>query len=171
MGKLYDQFELTAKRFTADAIEEINDEISYLNLHVEYVPDYDFTDLGWLAVYIHCPECLDEGVIQISVNYPLMFEMMKKRRIHKDIFNIEAQCRINIAHEAGHGIIDWIRNNIDPDELSPDSALYKVYHVSPEDEEEIVEEFGQSFFPEATGIYSSFLDIAIQNLRDYIITI
>lgn len=34
---------------------------------------------------------------------------MCKRRIDKDKFNIEAQAKITIGHEIGHGLVDYIK--------------------------------------------------------------
>lgn len=171
MGKLYDNFLSIAEKFTEEAIEDINDALMPLKLEVYLNENYEFSeDDRWLAVYIPS-ELLDEDNIEIAVNYPLMFSEMKKRRIHQDKFNIEAQCRINVAHEAGHGLVDWLRRNLDEDEVEPNTDLGKVYYADKDEEEEIVEEFGQSFFPEATRVYSSLLEDVITEVQDKIINI
>ena len=49
------------------------------------------------------------GIISIAINYPHLYSEMCKRRIDKDKFNIEAQAKITIGHEIGHGLVDYIK--------------------------------------------------------------
>ena len=84
---------------------------------------------------------------------------MKKRGIEKDEYNIEAQARITTMHEVGHGLINWLSIK-HPDILEKDFP-----EIDNEDvEEDVAEEYGLSFFSDATGVYNSRLGEALATL-------
>ena len=120
----------------------------YLNkmgLKVRIDIDYNFGGKHWLAAYEGSSDDLSRGVITIAVNYSHLDEEMRKRGIDNDDFNIEAQAKITVGHEIGHGIVDYLVNYYDG-------------------ENEAIEEFGESMFPEATGRWSSYLGRIINKI-------
>lgn len=52
-------------------------------------------------------------MITIAVNYSHLYEEMRKRGIDNDDFNIEAQAKITVGHEIGHGIVYYLVNYYD----------------------------------------------------------
>ena len=95
-----------------------------------------------------------------------MYEEMKKRHIEEDKFNIEAQARITIGHEIGHGLVDYIKNlKLNGNTLNklPNTRIIKQIRTTRQ-EETIAEEFGEQQFPMATRQYDSILDNALEEL-------
>ena len=91
---------------------------------------------------------------------------MKKRDIEQDDFNIEAQARITIGHEIGHGLVDYIKNlKVNNNTLNklPNTRIIKQIRTTRQ-EETIAEEFGEQQFPMATRQYDSILDNALEEL-------
>lgn len=127
-----------------------------LGLSCEIV-EYDFGSRRWLASYIG-GSATDEQTVQIGINHKHMFNTMKKHGIEEDIFNIEAQARISIGHECGHGILEYLRETFliyllqyEDDLTAEENALIDEYlELYEDDEEELVEHFGECFFPPAT---------------------
>lgn len=135
--------------------------LTKLGLEIEII-EYEFSNKPWLASYTG-GSATDDSIIKIGINHQRIFKTMKRLDIYDDIFNIEAQARITIGHETGHGLIEYIRETIfdylSQYELTDDEIdlINKYYYMDEDDEEEIVEEFGESFFPPATRVRSSEL--------------
>lgn len=74
------------------------------------------------------------------------------------MFNIEAQARITIGHECGHGLLEYLRETLlvyflqyEEQLTEEENALIDEYLDLDEDDEEVlVEQFGECFFPPAT---------------------
>jgi hypothetical protein len=141
-----------------EMISEITESLlSGLGLSVEIDTNYNFRGNGkkWLAVYEMRSRKICNNVIAIAINYHLFYDEMKRRGIENDDFNIEAQAKITVGHEIGHGLCDYFRN-----------IKGMRFKFSTNDEEEIVEEFGESMFPDATGVYYSELGDFISDLNN-----
>lgn len=127
-----------------------------MGLKVRIDIDYNFGGKHWLAAYEGSSDDLSRGVITIAVNYSRLYEEMRKRGIDNDDFNIEAQAKITVGHEIGHGIVDYLVNYYDGENEAIEEFVHD-YNDGDVDEEEIVEEFGESMFPESTGRWSCYL--------------
>lgn len=147
-------------KFAKLTIEELQND--YLNplglkLNVEYSED---TNTQNLAV---CKPIYDTN-LKIVVFTKKMYIQMKQRRIDKDAFNIEAQARITLGHEVGHGIVDYLIDYYVGKDKTISEFRRDVFNGNI-DEEELVEEFGESMFPEATGVWSSELSYIISKIQ------
>lgn len=158
----FDIFKEDFNSFLPAALKKAKSYIKDFGLDVEII-NYDFSEHPrWLAAY-KGGSATDLSTIQIGINYKAIFNAMKKRDIHDDLFNIEAQAKITIGHEVAHGIIEYLTETFIEcafdieDKLSEEERdlLYKYKFIDEYDEEELVEQFGESFFPEATRIRSS----------------
>lgn len=140
-----------------EVLNEINDRyLNKLGLGVQIDKGYNFGKRRWLASYEASSNKLSQGIILIAINYPHIYDEMCKRSIDKDNFNIEAQAKITIGHEIGHGIVDYLVNYYDGENEAIGNFILDYYN-GVIDEEEIVEEFGESMFPDATQRWSSYL--------------
>lgn len=145
--------------YLKEAISEANLMLEKYGLSISVADRYNFYGKKWLAAYINSYNDIMNGKINIAINYPLMYSCMKDRGIENDDFNIEAQAKITTMHEAGHGIVNWLKLK------HRNSLLKEIPDIKNSSvEEEIVEEFGQSFFPEATGVYGSKLENILDKL-------
>lgn len=131
-------------------------DLAGLGLRVKLDVDYNFSRKQWLAVYERSSGEIKQGIIKIGLNIPLIYKEMNKRGIGDNEFNIAAQSIISVMHEVGHGIVDYIRVKGLDDEIG-----YMGYTK----EEKLVEEYGQSFFSEATGVYSSQLSDILLKIK------
>jgi hypothetical protein len=61
-------------------------------------------------------------------------------------FNVLAQARITVGHEIGHGIIDYLIENINEDNEAWGEFYTDFCNGEYGDEEDLVEEFGESLF-------------------------
>lgn len=150
-------------------IDELQtDYLNQLGLSIKINPNYIFNGRKsrWLAVYERSSQQILNGIISIAINYPHLYSEMRKRHIDKDKFNIEAQAKITIGHEIGHGLVDYIkRMNLKPSELKELPSLAIIRKCSEKKEETLVEEFGQYQFPEATSMWNSVLADALEELQ------
>ena len=155
--------------YLSEMIDEL--QTNYLNqlgLTIMINPNYIFNGWKsrWLAVYERSSQQILNGIISIAINYPHLYSEMCKRRIDKDKFNIEAQAKITVGHEIGHGLVDYIkRMNLKPSELKELPNLAIIRKCSEKKEETLVEEFGQYQFPEATSMWDSVLADALEELQ------
>ena len=162
------------KRLFDSYLKEMVDELQrgYLNrlgLTLKINPNYIFNGgkSRWLASYERKSRQILNGVISIGVNYPLLYSEMCKRNIDKDKFNIKAQARITIGHEIGHGLVDFIKNfKLDQSFLSQMPNVTIIRKCGMRKEENLVEEFGEYQFPEATNCWSSILCNALEELSE-----
>lgn len=155
------------KKFVGYAHEMVNelknDYLSKLGLDVWFDKNYNFNGKKWFASYEHEKNMINDGTIIIALNVPYLYKCMKRKGIDKSDFNIEAQARITIGHEIGHGLIDYILNVYDGDSKLADGLIHDFYDGEL-DEEKLVEEFGESLFPEATGVWGSDLYSIISDI-------
>lgn len=166
-------FHIWKNTFNAYLKEEIQElQANYLDklrLKIKINDNYNFNTRGkrkWLAAYERQSRQILDNVIAIAINYPLMYEEMKKRHIEEDEFNIEAQARITIGHEIGHGLVDYIKKlKVNDNTLNklPNTRIIKQITTTRQ-EETIAEEFGEQQFPMATRQYDSILDNALEEL-------
>lgn len=155
-----EDFQLWKQKFDTylnDMVEELSDDIlNKMGLKIQINPNYNFGKKKWLAVYQESQNKISNGIILIAINYPHFFNEMSKRGIQNDNFNIEAQAKITVGHEIGHGIIDYLINYFDGDNDTVNEFMQDYYNGE-FDDERLAEEFGESMFPQATGVYSSEL--------------
>ena len=148
-----------------------SDYLDSIGLSVEINPNYAFSGGKgrWLAVYEKSSGRIANGVISIGINYPLLYSKMRRMRTDRDSFNIEAQARITVGHEIGHGLVDFIRNLNIPSSvsLSEYPSLSLILKCSPRKEESLVEEFGEYQFPDATSCWGSVLCDALEELESF----
>ena len=137
-------------------LELQNDYLSQLGLKISLDFNYAFKNKRWFAAYEGTKNMIGDGVILIALNVPYLYKCMKEKGIDKDEFNIEAQARITVGHEIGHGIVDYLLNWYDGENDLVDGLIHD-YYDGELDEEELVEEFGRCLFPEATRVWSSEL--------------
>lgn len=157
-------------KYLKQEINELQENyLTKLNLKIHISPNYEFKGrkARWLAVYQKSTrETITSRTIPIAVNYALMYKEMKKRHIEEDEFNIEAQARITIGHEIGHGLVDYIKNlKVNDKTLNklPNTRIIKQITTTRQ-EETIAEEFGEQQFPMATRQYDSILGNALEEL-------
>ena len=157
--------------YLSEMLSELrSDYLDVLGLSVEINSNYAFVrgKGRWLAVYEKSSGRIANGVISIGINYPLLYSKMCKMRTDRDSFNIEAQARITVGHEIGHGLVDFIRNMNIPSSVSlseyPNLSL--ILKCSPRKEESLVEEFGEYQFPDATSCWGSVLCDALEELNE-----
>ena len=140
-----------------EMLNELNvDYLTVLGLRVVIDSDYVFNGgkSRWLAVYERSSGKIGDGIITIGINYPHFYSEMVKRRISNDRFNIEAQARITVGHEIGHGLVDYVKNlDLNKSVLGKYSNLSVIVRCGGNKEERIVEEFGEYLFPDATGVW------------------
>lgn len=155
--------------YLSEMIDELQtDYLNQFGLSIRINPNYIFNGWKnrWLAVYERSSQQILNGIISIAINYPCLYSEMCKRRIDKDKFNIEAQAKITVGHEIGHGLVDYIkRMNLKPSELKELPNLAIIVKCGARKEETLVEEFGQYQFPEATSMWDSVLADALEELQ------
>lgn len=134
-----------------------------LGLSVEIDYGYNFNGRHWLAAYEETCGRISDGVIVIAINYPHIYEEMVRRGIDNDDFNIEAQARITVGHEIGHGLIDFLLNYCEAESGSLDEFI-RAYYDGDIDEEEAAEEFGETMFPPATGRRFSYIGNLVSDI-------
>lgn len=155
--------------YMLEMIEELQSAyLDELGLSISVNSDYVFNGgkNRWLAAYERRSRKIRSGIVSIAINYPLFYGEMAKRNIDEDDFNIEAQARITIGHEIGHGLVDYIKNlKLDADALSKMPNVKCVVDCNGRKEEDLVEEFGEYQFSDATDVYDSVLNDAMEELK------
>ncbi|MBQ5456925.1 MAG: hypothetical protein IIT63_14075 [Prevotella sp.] len=151
-----------------DYLEKMEEEMKVflepLGLQLVLDDKYNFSGKPWLAVYEKSRNLIKDNVILLGINFPRIYSKMCELGIDEDNFNIEAQARITVGHEIGHGLVDFIKFSVRLDDARKYRNLHKVLICSKIREERIVEEFGESLFPEATSVYDSTLRKALDEL-------
>ena len=165
----FEKWKNTFDIFLNEMIQELqSDYLNSLGLSIRINNNYIFNGpkSKWFAVYERRSQQILNGIISIGINYPLMYSEMCKRHIDKDKFNIEAQARITIGHEIGHGLVDYIKNlELGPSKLSELPNVTIVRKCGARKEETLVEEFGEYQFVDATGVCDSILSDALEELN------
>ena len=144
--------------------EEMKEFLEPLGLQLVLDDKYNFSGKPWLAVYEKSRNLIKDNIILLGINFPRIYSKMCELDIDEDNFNIEAQARITVGHEIGHGLVDFMKSTVRLDEARQFPNLHKVLICSKIREERIVEEFGESLFPEATSVYDSILRDALDEL-------
>lgn len=166
--KSFQRWKTVFGSYLKQEISELQENyLNNLNLKIRVSSNYEFSGrkARWLAAYEKSAQGIKHGIVSIAINYKHLYEEMKKRDIAQDDFNIEAQARITIGHEIGHGLVDYIKTtyrNTDNNKTTPN--LMKIFNCSPRQEEEMVEEFGEAQFPQATSVYGSVIEEALEEL-------
>lgn len=165
-NKGYSAFCQKFQEYIQGGLRWANNIVNPLGVKVEINADYNFRGNGkrWVAAYQRRSGQIQNNIILIAFNLPLMYSEMQKRGISEDDYNIEAQARITLGHEVGHGLVDWVRLKTHGMKFKEGSLLHKVQRLKGHEEEEWVEKFGESFFSEATGVYDSELETAVEQL-------
>lgn len=99
-------------------------------------------------------ESVWSGTIQVYVNGPEI------ERLSDDEEDLEANLRMSLFHEVGHGLFEWI-NELPDSVTEPYQQDYFdiFYDDNGIDEEDIVEEFGQSFQEDSITDYSQLREL------------
>lgn len=166
----FSKWKKTFDVYLSEMIDELKtDFLDKLGIKININQDYVFNGgkSKWLASYEGRSRKILDGIISIGINYPLMYSEMCKRHIDKDEFNIEAQARITIGHEVGHGLVDYIKNLKYDNSMSEMPNVLVIRKCNANKEEEIVEEFGEYQFPDATSCWDSVLCDALGELSSY----
>ena len=156
----YSIFYNTFMEYANSLVDQLQNEyLNSFNLKVVFDENYSFKGKNWVAAYESSKGLISQGTILIALNVPYLYKRMKKMRIKKDDwdFNVLAQARITVGHEIGHGIIDYLIENINEDNEAWGEFYTDFCNGEYGDEEDLVEEFGESLFSEATGVYTSDL--------------
>ena len=90
---------------------------------------------------------------------------MRKIGSSDNLEEIEIQAIITIMHEVGHGLIDWLRYKFEGAETTSKLINYLVY-CNEDEEEEICEEYGESWISVYTGVYGSVLERALSDYEN-----
>lgn len=148
-------------KFVNDIVERANKELSKYELSINIDEEYDFLGYEkWLACYERSLGYIEYGSIEIALNIQKIFEALQKLNASENIEEIEIQAIITIMHEVGHGLVDWLRYNFEGETTTSKLINYIVYCDDIE-EEEICEEFGESWASKYTGVYDSMLKRAL----------
>ena len=152
--------------YLSDMIDELQSEyLNRLGLSISINQNYNFGRRRWFACYEASLQQITNGVISIAINYPLLYSEMRKRGIDDDDYNIEAQARITVGHEIGHGLVDYIKHlDLDASVLKDLPNLRIIKRCGSSKEETLVEEFGNYQFSDATYVYDSVLADAFEEL-------
>jgi len=151
-------------KYLNEMISELQEDfLNVLGIRLKINENYRFTGWKsrWLAAYERKSRKILKGVLSVGVNYNLLYSRMCEMGTYTDNFNIEAQARITIGHEVGHGLCDYMKNCVVKNDTPNISSVKKCGERK---EEEIVEEFGEYMFPDATDVYDSVLFKAFMEL-------
>ena len=107
----FDEWKGVFDGYLSDMIDELQSEyLNRLGLSISINQNYNFGRRRWFACYEASLQQITNGVISIAINYPHLYSEMRKRGIDDDDYNIEAQARITVGHEIGHGLVDYIKH-------------------------------------------------------------
>ena len=153
INKNFNTWKNTFDGYLKQMTDELQTEyLNKLNLKININPNYMFNGgkNKWLAAYERRTRQIKNNIISVAINYPLLYKKMCQLNVDKDEFNIEAQARITIGHEIGHGIVDYIKNlKLEQSLLPKMPNVLEIKKTNPQKEEYIVEEFGEYLFPKA----------------------
>lgn len=171
-GVDFDKWKTIFDSYLSDMVGELQDDyLNELGLSITINPNYVFNGWKsrWLAAYESSSRKIAHKVISIGINYQKLYSEMCKRHIDKDRFNIEAQARITVGHEIGHGLVDYVKMiDLCESELKACPNLSVIKKCGYKSEESLVEEFGQYLFPQATSIWDSVLADALEELSSIV---
>ena len=150
-----------AKEMANDMVEQMKEFVSPLGLVINVLNDYDFSHKKWLAIYAKSMGGIKENRIDIAINFEAIYRGLKKLGAETKKSEIDAQVGISVAHEVGHGIIDYLRSHKDKYNSDIAKSLIKL---SKKDEEIEAERFGEYQFRIMTEVYES-------KINDFLATI
>ena len=97
---------------------------------------------------------IEEGIIMIALNEEKIYDCMVDLGTDEDLLEIELQAIITIMHEVGHGIVDWYRYQFEGEETTSE-LINDIVYCDEDEEEDLCEEFGESWASSYTGVYGS----------------
>lgn len=133
-------------------IDSINQAVDACN---EYLSDYGFPisvalirrqtyDSGLIGMY-RAGSVRGDGKIRVGINTDSIYSFANKTKEAEDVIN--QQIWITIWHEAGHGIIDWLKMLRRRDTQNKTGIfkgeMLREFKFLMEDEEETAEKFGE----------------------------
>lgn len=142
-------------KFVQQTLNMANKELQKYDLSVEINTEYDFYDDDeWLACYERTSGYIEEGIIMIALNEKKIYDCMVDLGMDENLLEIELQAIITIMHEVGHGIIDWYRYQFEGEETTSE-LINDIVYCDEDEEEDLCEEFGESWASSYTGVYDS----------------
>lgn len=142
-------------KFVQQTLNMANKELQKYDLSVEINTEYDFYDDDeWLACYERTSGYIEEGIIMIALNEKKIYDCMVDLGMDENLLEIELQAIITIMHEVGHGIIDWYRYQFEGEETTSE-LINDIVYCDEDKEEDLCEEFGESWASSYTGVYDS----------------
>lgn len=153
-------------KFVNDIVKRADKELEKYELGINIDTEYDFDEEDhWLACYERSLGYIEYGSIEIAINEQRIYEAMKQLGTAEDLEEIETQAVITIMHEVGHGLIDWLRYKFEGTETTSKLINYLVY-CDEDEEEEICEEYGESWISGYAGVYDSVLKRALSDYEN-----
>lgn len=124
-------------------LQELQTFLTPFGLSVRHNPKYDFrTCPDALAVYQN--RSVLRGPIRIALNIPAIVEGCRECGA-----DVEEQIKISLAHECGHGLVQWLKHlrRVDTQKGTKlfTSRMRRELKEFTTYEEAYVEEFGESF--------------------------
>lgn len=142
-------------KFVQQTLNMANKELQKYDLSVEINTEYEFFDDDhWLACYERTSGYIEEGIIMIALNEKKIYDCMVDLGTDEDLLEIELQAIITIMHEVGHGIVDWYRYQFEGEETTSE-LINNIVYCDEDEEEDLCEEFGESWASSYTGVYNS----------------
>lgn len=144
--------------YLQEAINEASEFLTPYGLEIRIDQNYGFGKKRWLAVYEYRSRMILKNKIVVGVNYPLFWSEMRKRGIDKNDTEVRAQAIVTVMHEVGHGLVDWLE--------SFHGDVFEKYPQLKNNEEEVVEEFGESFIPDLSNVWDSRLRSVLEGMAN-----
>lgn len=142
-------------KFVQQTLNMANKKLQKYDLKVEIDTEYEFfEDDHWLACYERSSGNIEYGIITIALNEENIYNCMVDLGADEDLLEIELQAIITIMHEVGHGIVDWYRYKFEGEETTS-KLINDIVYCDEDEEEDLCEEFGESWASSYTGVYNS----------------
>lgn len=142
-------------KFVQQTLNMANKKLQKYDLKVEIDTEYEFfEDDHWLACYERSSGNIEYGIITIALNEENIYNCMVDLGADEDLLEIKLQAIITIMHEVGHGIVDWYRYKFEGEETTS-KLINDIVYCDEDEEEDLCEEFGESWASSYTGVYNS----------------
>lgn len=152
---IFNVFRNHFSKFVQQTLNIANKELQKYDLKVEINTEYEFfEDDYWLACYERSSGDIEYGIISIALNEEKIYNAMVDLGVDKNLAEIELQAIITIMHEVGHGIVDWYRYQFEGEETTSE-LINNIVYCDEDEEEDLCEEFGESWASSYTGVYNS----------------